>query len=181
MVIGNKRRPKRLFSTNRRHQGLFAGDILYIHKVQSRISNLFAYKRISSRRRSKLMFKRLIGMNFIRYHDMMKLSPHVHLRYPRRDRTIATYHPQEIEELFRFRSASQLKTVFNALQIPYRVTLSNGEWFFGEEIFVIGLRRLNYPCKLGTLVRTEFGRSVSSISRAFKYFVQHVYSNFWVN
>jgi hypothetical protein len=78
------------------------------------------------------MLKRLIGMNFIRYHDMMKLSPHVHLRYPRRDRTIATYHPQEIEELFRFRSASQLKTVFNALQIPYRVTLSNGECFLAK-------------------------------------------------
>ncbi len=108
----------------------------------------------------------------------MKLSPHVRLRYSRRDRTIATCHPQKIEEHYRFRSASQSKTVFYALHIPYRLTLSNIECFFGEEIFVIGLRRLNYPCKLGTLVRTEFGRSLSSISRAFKYCVQHVYSSF---
>ncbi len=38
------------------------------------------------------------------------------------------------------------------LNFPEKVVLEGGETFTGEEILLIGLRRLNYPCKLITLV-----------------------------
>ncbi len=92
-----------------------------------------------------------------KYKKLIRLPHHEHIQYPRRDRTIDSYEAQDIEEQFRFRNALQLRQVLATLRIPHRVNLGNGEWFFGEEIFLIGLRRLNYPCKLITLVRTEFG------------------------
>lgn len=60
IVIGNKRRPKWLFSTNRRPQGLSTGDISNIQKsrIKYQIYSLItAY--ISIWRHSKLIFNRL--------------------------------------------------------------------------------------------------------------------------
>lgn len=56
--------------------------------------------------------------------------------------------------------------------------MDNRETFTGEEIMLIALRRLNYPCKLSALVRHEFGRTVTSLSLAFKRFSDHIYHYF---
>ena len=89
---------------------------------------------------------------FNHYLALVKLPPHLHMSFPRRDRTIASYSHQEIPELFRFRTAEQLQRMLKVLNFPEKVVLEGGETFTGEEILLIGLRRVNYPCKLIALV-----------------------------
>lgn len=152
--------------------------MLQLSNIQKRIINLIAVHQGCHIARIKRNIMMILLYMVNKYKKLIRLPHHEHIQYPRRDRTIDSYEAQDIEEQFRFRNALQLRQVLATLRIPHRVNLGNGEWFFGEEIFLIGLRRLNYPCKLITLVRTEFGRSVSSLSRAFKYFVLHIYGTF---
>jgi hypothetical protein len=101
----------------------------------------------------KVKIKPMIWKAAKTYLRLTKLPPHVHLKYPKRDRTNASYNSQQIPDLFRFRSAAQLHRLPNALRLPQLVKLEEtGETFLGEEIMLISLRRLSYTGQFSMLV-----------------------------
>lgn len=83
--------------------------------------------------------------------------------------------PSLCEPKFRF-SSTQLRQVYNLLDLPEIVILSNRSKFTGEEIFLFGLNRLAFPSRLSEQSLEVFGRENSQWSRAFNYFIHHIYS-----
>ncbi|XP_069109973.1 uncharacterized protein [Argopecten irradians] len=76
--------------------------------------------------------------------------------------------------LFRF-SKDDLYIVCQALNIPMKITCSNGTVCTGLEGFCILLRRLSYPCRLEDL-RPLFGRSAAELSYIFNEVLDYVHN-----
>lgn len=83
--------------------------------------------------------------------------------------------PSLCEEKFRF-SSSEIRRVYNLLDIPNTVILSNRSKFTGEEIFLFSLNRMAYPSRLSEQALEVFGRESSQWSRAYKWFINHMYT-----
>ena len=96
---------------------------------------------------------------------------------PRRYRTIESFAECDCPTKFRFRTHSDLRRVLAALQLPAVCVLPNRSKVSGEELMLIGLRRMAFPSRYCDLIE-EFGGDVSLWSRTFKYFIKHVYNKF---
>lgn len=64
------------------------------------------------------------------------------------------------------------------LNFPEECILDNGSNMLGEEVFLRGLYELVSGETQHNISRNVFGRDWSAQSRAFKYFINHMYQNF---
>jgi hypothetical protein len=80
------------------------------------------------------------------------------------------------KEFLRFRR-EDLVGLYQLLRFPDRVILDNQGVMSGEEIFLRGLYELVTAHKKTSIAET-FGRHPSDQSRAFSYFISHIYNNF---
>lgn len=92
------------------------------------------------------------------------------------NRTILYYESLQYrcESMFRFRGVD-LRQVYELLEIPPVVTLPNGSKLGGEEVFLFSLNRLVFPSRVTDRSIEEFGRENTVWSRAFTWFIHHVY------
>jgi hypothetical protein len=79
-------------------------------------------------------------------------------------------------EFLRFKK-DLLLVLYPLLRFPFRVILDNQSVMSGEEVFIRGLYELVTGHKK-TCVAEIFGRHPSDQSRAFKYFINHIYNTF---
>jgi hypothetical protein len=91
--------------------------------------------------------------------------------------------PSKCENWFRFK-ANQLGRLFTVWRIPLTCQLENRSVYPGEQVMLLALRRLVFPVRLDDMTGNEhdqsagFGREYTQASRAFKWFVNHLYSTF---
>jgi len=107
---------------------------------------------------------------FLRYADNIDLESSVN-----KHRTIESFGPS-IKKDFRF-EAAELQLLLQELKFPENVILDNRIVMSGEEVFLRGL----YELVSGALQHTTadiFGRDFSAQSRAFNFFIDHVYDNY---
>jgi fumarate reductase subunit D len=121
----------------------------------------------------------LLGLQQICINKIVQLKyvvlPFIHMPIQRLDRTINSFHDNQISEMFRFRTKADLRVVLTLLQIPLFVTTSNGSKFTGEELFLLFLRRMGTTGKMSLLV-SEFGRDYSQWARGFRWMVLFIYT-----
>jgi hypothetical protein len=79
--------------------------------------------------------------------------------------------------MFRFRKP-ELRRLFTLLRFPEVVKFDNRGKMSGEEVFLRGLYELAHGETKENIALNVFGRHVSDQSRAFKYFIDHMYQNF---
>jgi hypothetical protein len=94
-----------------------------------------------------------------------------------RSRMIDSYGQSDIPHLFRFRSTEQLRRLFDGLKFPEAILLDNNVILREEETFLFGLRRMCYPNRFQDLLE-EFGGEITIWSRAFTWFIIHIYKHF---
>lgn len=58
------------------------------------------------------------------------------------------------------------------------IALNNKTIFTGEEVFLFGLHRLSRPTRLEELANDVFGRDYTQLSRAFHWFLSHLWGHF---
>jgi hypothetical protein len=80
------------------------------------------------------------------------------------------------KEFLRFRREN-LDELYEFMRFPNRVVLENKSVMTGEEVFLRGLYELVTGEKQ-TSIAEKFGRHPSDQSRAFTYFINHIYRNF---
>lgn len=90
-----------------------------------------------------------------------------------KNRNIESWTEEECYNMFRFRK-SDLHVLYNALNLPAIIVLSNGCTCSGQYAFCMMLYRLAYPTTLFRM-QTLFGREYSQISRIFNYIINIVY------
>jgi hypothetical protein len=80
------------------------------------------------------------------------------------------------KEFLRFRREN-LEELYVFMRFPHKVILENKSVMCGEEVFLRGLYELVTGEKK-TSIAEKFGRHPSDQSRAFNYFINHIYNNF---
>jgi hypothetical protein len=91
---------------------------------------------------------------------------------------IDEYHDYECKLMFSFRSKSCLHRLKTALKFPESVTFSNRSRMSGEECFLRGLYEIVSGDNQEKICINVFGRECTTQSRAFSYFIHHIYDNF---
>lgn len=90
--------------------------------------------------------------------------------------SIETTSPDFSKEFLRFRQ-EHLRQLFIALRFPNLVVFRNRSTMTGEEVFLRGLYELANGVKKTNVAET-YGRHVSDQSRAFVWFINHLYDGF---
>lgn len=123
------------------------------------------------------MMLKLLLNTLISGYLFMVLEPTDYLERPiHLDRTIESFSPSDCHLNFRF-GPQQLRRLFVLMDVPHQVTFYNRSTMSGEEVFLRGLYEL---CTGATqhVISGVFGREGSSQSRAFCYFIEHMYNRF---
>ena len=92
-------------------------------------------------------------------------------------RTIESFSESECWNFFETRK-SDLYRLCKVLKLTERCILDNGSSMPGEEILLIGLYELVSGSDQYEIAVNIFGREQTQQSRAFKFFVNHIYNNF---
>ena len=95
----------------------------------------------------------------------------------RYNRTIESFSPCDCKIFFEFKK-TDLSRLFPLLRFPDICTFDNKSVMSGEEVFLRGLYELVSGETKHNVSRNVFGRDWSAQSRAFKYFINHMYDNF---
>jgi hypothetical protein len=98
-------------------------------------------------------------------------------RQPNLRRNVASFTESHCKMNFRF-LAPDLLRLRVLLQIPDRIKLDNRSWQSGEEILCRALFELTHGVNQEPICTMVFGGAGSDQSRAFTWFVRHVYNNF---
>lgn len=94
-----------------------------------------------------------------------------------RDRNINSFTETECRINFRF-TKEHLNILIKLLRFPDMIKLDNGIIMAGEEVFIRGLYEFVSGDNQEQISANVFGREFSAQSRAFKYFINHIYSTF---
>lgn len=118
----------------------------------------------------------MFGFVYHRYLTLIIEPTHLLMSLYRVNRTIDSFHEEEAYHLFRFQK-TDLKRLMVALRIPL-IVRAGGSKFTGEEVFLFSLMRLCTTCTLDIMAKKYFGREYSAWSKAFKWFLVHLYTTF---
>jgi hypothetical protein len=95
----------------------------------------------------------------------------------RLDKRIASFSNVQCYNWFKTEK-DDLPRLLNGLRIPEVCTFSNGSVMVGEELMLRGLYELVTGESQFSISESIFGRHQSDQSRAFTYFINHIYTNF---
>jgi len=95
----------------------------------------------------------------------------------RYDRTIESFSPSDCKIFFEFKKGDLMR-LFRLFNFPDVCRFDNKSVMPGEEVFLRGLYEIVTGENKHSIARNVFGRDWSAQSRAYKYFITHIYDNF---
>ena len=115
----------------------------------------------------------------LEYFSILLLDPvqNIRLLTSRRDRDIISFCVSDCPLIFRFQR-EHLRLLLDLLKFPSIITLDNRSKMSGEEVLLRGLFELVSGENKHAIAVSTFGRDWSQQSRAFKWFILHIYQNF---
>ena len=116
-----------------------------------------------------LAYRKLLGVKYMPKLTMPRLV--------NRRRTLDSFDEIDCWAFFKFRK-TDLPRVLRVLRLPESCTLSNGIRMSGEEISFRGMYELVSGEDQHNISSNVFGRDQSAQSRAFSYFINHIYETF---
>ena len=179
MVKFKLRKSKKKYSYRKRHLGYDQSQRNQMSNIKIFMVQITALK-VAKVLKSDDMDRILEAMYRFLYYKYLQLiiepsyllMPIVYL-----NRTIESFHEEQAYHLFRFQK-TDLRRLMKALRIPDIVCTKGRNKFTGEEVFLFSLMRLCSLTTLDELAKTYFGRDYTAWSRAFKWFLVHLYTNF---
>lgn len=178
------KKTKRNLNYRKRHVSLTSNEQTKIRKLKVlMISNLTILKRFQttgrtaeeayfrSKRVAQLLFIKLIRL---KYHERAKeVLPPV----PRRVHSVEEFKEEDCNHFFRFLKKDLLK-LNQILRFPAICTFPNRSIMSGEEVMLRGLCELSTGASQRLLASLAFSGEATIQSRAFKYFICHIFDNF---
>jgi hypothetical protein len=95
----------------------------------------------------------------------------------RKDVTVDSFKPSTAKLFFNFKK-DDLSRLIDLFKFPEYCILENGSKMKGEELFLRGLFELSTGDNQARMCTFLFGREQTQQSRAFKYFIDHMYTNY---
>jgi hypothetical protein len=169
------KKPNRQLSLRRRHglgQNLTSNDQVKLYKLYKQIF----FGLLLIRRNPKEMNYKNIVKSLIRQYIEIKYVVDIDLvRTTDLKRNLFSF-GQSVKKDLRF-EANDLRILVRELRFQDKIKLDNGMVMSGEEVFIRGLFELVSGCSKSEIAN-QFGRDFSAQSRAFSYFINHIYNNF---
>ena len=165
----------RKLSLRKRFLALSSNEAVHLRFYEKQLLKLML--RLRNHRLSKDTKAKGIAIASLLLNEMIKLEPAVTLE-PLIDyrRTIDSFTASECWNFFETRKEDLPRLLLN-LRFPDQCNLENGSKMPGEEVLLRGLYELVSGADQHEIV-VVFGRDQTQQSRAFKYFVDHIYDKF---
>ena len=142
------------------------------------VSMVFIIKSLNESNESEKLMELIIGFSLYRLYNRLVEQPMVVVDRPLKiNRNIASFTESQCWNFFEFRQSDLYRLLTN-LKFSEYCKLENGSVMSGEEILLRGLYELVSGEDHYTISENVFGREFTQQSRAFSYFVDHIYSTF---
>jgi hypothetical protein len=159
---------------------LRGNDVILINMIK-RFCMFCIYEMKSGRRDSRRnliwTYRARWCFNYYLSKKYVIVPPNSLLRPVRLNRSIESFSSEYCVNVFRFEKAD-LKRLLLVLNFPTEVRFDNRSKMPGEEVFLRGLYELSTGENKYTIAENVFGRHYSDQTRAFIYFISHVYIHF---
>jgi hypothetical protein len=124
-------------------------------------------------------FEMVIDVLFQQYLTTVSTSKYSIPPVPETKRNLIMDYPDhECKLFYTFNSRDDLGILFKLLKFPDVVKFDNRSTMIGEEVFLRGLYELTSADNQEKICVNVFGRECSRQSRAYTYFMTHLYDNF---
>jgi len=171
------KKPARKLSLRKRFLALTSNEAVQLRFYEKQLTKLIMRLR-NHRISSELKAKGIVIANML-LNEMISLAtePNVSIEpLIDRQRTIESFTDSECWNFFETRKEDLPRLLLN-LRFPEKCVLENRAAMSGEEVMLRGLYELVSGADQHEIVPI-FGRDQTQQSRAFKYFVDHIYDNF---
>jgi len=172
-----KKKTARQLSIRRRHTAIDSNDQVYGRKLEKLIKALIVKASIEIDMEEKVKILRMIKLLSIKY---FQLTFETYQPLPRPLRWVVSIDSFSGDECWNFFTTRKgdLWRLCTALRFPESIVLNNGSRMPGEEVFLRGLYELVSGENQFNIATNVFGRDQSQQSRAFNFFIEHVFSSF---
>lgn len=179
MKFYNIRRKKtaRQVSIRRRHAAINSNDQVYGRRLEKLIKVLLVRSVLETNEVEKANIMRITKVLSIKYFQLMFEFYEPLPRPLRWIISIDCYSMEQCWNFFRTRK-DDLWRLCSGLRFPESIVLSNGSRMPGEEVFLRGLYELVSGENQYNIAENVFGRDQTQQSRAFIFFVDHIFTTF---
>ena len=173
-----RRQQARYISVRRRFQALTSQERVLATKLQKLVLvSMFQARSVESdEEREKI--SGLAHLALRKYCTILYFEDEGLPRPIRLDRRIASFSASQCWNFFETRDEDLIR-LLRALRLPEMCTLRNGSTMAGEEVMLRGLLELVTGDNQYNIAENVFGREQSQQSRAFYFFVEHVFTTFY--
>ena len=169
----------------RRHHALTSLERIHLFYSEINILRLSVLYRQLKSAGLKVQMKRLLPViqQFLQSNDRIRMIDSRILwgkvpKLIRRHRTIDSFRDEEILPFFRFKTKEQLHRLRIGFRFPKFLRTNKREKFSGEEVLLVGLKRLSFPNRTYEKHwQTDFGMTHPQVSKCFTLFLTFMMVN----
>jgi hypothetical protein len=174
------RKTSKELNIHRRHLAINSNEQVLSRRAKSMI--LSVINTLSNVSNLSMMIKKmgLLILNllfFLYFRININLQPEIYHHLPNWKRTINSFSESECWNFFETKK-EDLPRLLRVWRIPNVVILENGSKMSGEELMLRGIYELVSGEDQYNICTNVFGRDQTQQSRAFKYFINHMYDHF---
>jgi hypothetical protein len=173
-----KRQPARFINIRRRFQALTSQERVLATKLQKLILVTIFRARTVELDEEREKSSALAHLALRKYCTILYFEDDGIPRPIRLDRTIASFSASQCWNFFETRQEDLIR-LLHVLRLPELCTLTNGSTMAGEEVMLRGLYELVSGEDQYNIAENVFGREQSQQSRAFYFFIDHVFTTFY--
>jgi hypothetical protein len=173
-----KRQPARFINIWRRFQALTSQERVLATKLQKLILVTIFRARTVESDEEREKSSALAHLALRKYCTILYFEDDGIPRPIRLDRTIASFSASQCWNFFETRQDDLIR-LLRALKLPEICRLRNGSTMAGEEVMLRGLYELVTGENQFNIAENIFGRKQTQQSRAFYFFVEHVFTTFY--
>lgn len=171
------RRNANHLSFRRRHISLSSIEQVGLKRLKKIILALFCKIDITEDSQEKQDLNFMLEAVILKYLSLKVANDDDMAKCERHNRTIESFSPCDCKIFFEFKK-TDLSRLFALLRFQDICKFDNKSVMSGEEVFLRGLYELVSGETKHNVSRNVFGRDWSAQSRAFKYFINHMFDNF---
>jgi len=169
----------RNYTFRKRYLSIYANELQFLEKLELLAAVTYKKARIAKTLKARKSYRNR-SMQFIIISMLMRLEPNDPIPVSiDRQRNILSFSDSDCKTFFGINSQADLYRLLKCLRLEKdRIVFSNRSVMSGEEVLLRGMYELTTGEFQSSVSLNVFGRELSQQSRAFSYFINHVYDNF---
>jgi len=169
----------RNYTFRKRYLSIYANELQLLEKLELLAAGTYKKSKLAKDVKARKKYRES-AIRFILINLLMRLEPDDPIPVTiDRKRNILSFSDSDCKTFFGFNSQSDLYRLLKCLRLDKdRIVFSNRSVMSGEEILLRGMYELVTGEFQSSVSLNVFGRELTQQSRAFTYFIDHIYNHF---